>query len=85
MVQLTVSLAPERVEALQKAAAKQGRSVDEVVDSALSEAGIGTLEFDRIVELAGRNSSLSEAEAMALALEEVRAHRAERYGIADGN
>ena len=84
MVQLTVSLAPERVEALQKAAAKQGRSVDEVVDRALSKAGIGESELGRIVALAGRDSGLSEDEAMALALEEVRAHRAERYGT-DGH
>ena len=80
MVQLTVSIADERFEALQKAAAATGVSVDEVVDRALSKAGIGESELGRLVALAGRDSGLSEDEAMALALEEVRANRAERYG-----
>ena len=81
MVKLTVSIAAERFAALQKAAARQGVSIDEVVDAALSEAGIGEIaEFDRIIALAGRNSGLTEDEAMALALEEVRQYRIERYG-----
>lgn len=82
MVQLTVSLAPERVEALKEAAEQKGISVDEIVDAALSRAGIGSTRLAEILELARRNALLSDDDATALALEEVRQHRLERARLA---
>ncbi len=78
MVQLTVSLAEERIEALKKAAEQKGLSVDEVVDAALSSAGIGRAGLKELLELARRHATLSDEEATELAVEEVRQHRLER-------
>ncbi len=69
----TVNLDDEVLEAVRQEAARSGRSEDEVVENAVRRY-LGPSVLDRLRE----RNLLDEDEAMALALEEVAAHRRER-------
>jgi hypothetical protein len=79
MPRMTITLSKERQRALKEAAARRGTTIVAIIDESLELAGIGTetSAWD-ILAKARRNSGLSEEEAMALALEETAAVRAER-------
>ena len=69
----TIKLDDDVLAAVRVEAARSGRSEDEVVEAAVRRY-VGPTVLDR---LAARNR-LDEDEAMAIALEEVAAHRRER-------
>jgi predicted transcriptional regulator len=72
-VNRTVVLEQELAEAVDSVAARSGRAPDQVIEQALRQY----LEPSVIDRLWERNR-LDEDEAMRIAVEEVRAHRAER-------
>jgi hypothetical protein len=76
MPRLTITLSEERYQALKEAAAKRRKSLVAVIDESLEFYGIksGQSAAD-LVARARRTSALGEDEALALAVEEVRAER----------
>jgi hypothetical protein len=77
----TVEIDEGILDALRRAASEDGRAEDEVVEEALRRYfGLrGLAVLDEIAEAqAAQGVTLSDDEAMALALSEVRAARAER-------
>ena len=76
MSRLTITLSEPRYRALKEAAAKRGKPIGQLIDESLELYGIKTREDAlAIFERAGQASLLAEAEAMELAVSEVRAHR----------
>lgn len=69
----TVKLGDDVLAAVRVEAARSGRSEDEVVEAAV-RGYVGPTVLDRLAE----RNRLDEDEAMAIALEEVAAHRRER-------
>jgi hypothetical protein len=69
----TVNLADDVLAAVRLEAARSGRSEDQVVEAAVRRY-IGPSVLDRL----GARNRLDEDEAMAIAIEEVAAHRRER-------
>jgi hypothetical protein len=79
MPRLTITLSEERQRALKEAAARRGTTMTAIVDESLELAGIRTRESARrLVARARANSSLTDEEAMDLALRETAAARGER-------
>lgn len=69
----TVKLDDEVLDAVRREAARSGRSIDEILEDAVRRY-LGPSVLDRFRE----RNRLDEDEAMAIALEEVAAHRRER-------
>ena len=70
---VSVVLRDEVAEAVRREAARTGRTEIEVVEEAVRRL-VSPSVFDRLWE----RSSLTEGEAMTIANEEIRAHRAQR-------
>lgn len=76
MPRLTISLSEERYQALKNAAAKRRKSLVAVIDESLDFYGIKSQpSAAALVAQARARSALSEADAIATALEEVDAVR----------
>jgi len=76
MSRLTISLDDAMHQALKEAAARQGRSIGSIIEQGLRLRGIKPMESARaLVERARQQASLSEADALQVANEEVRTAR----------
>jgi len=77
MSRLTISLDDNLHRALKETAARQGRSINAIIEESLRFRGICDRATARtLVENARRNASMDAQEAMDLAVEEVRKARA---------
>ena len=76
----TVTLPASRYAALKETAARQGKSMAEIIDESLELYGVKSRASAlELLERARRRAAkLSDEEATHLAVEEVRAHRAKR-------
>lgn len=73
---LTITLNNARYLALKEASARRGKSIAQLIDESLEFYGIKTREEARdLVQRARQHSSLDEAEAVQLAVQEIRQHR----------
>lgn len=78
MVRLTVTLSEERHRALKEAAARQRKSIGQLIDESLEFYGIkSTDEAARLVAAARCRAGLSEVEALSIAQEETDAARSQ--------
>ena len=76
MPRMTITLSPERQQALKEAAARRNTTITTIIDQSLELAGIRTRESAAdIVARARAKSRMSEQEAMDLALRETDAAR----------
>jgi predicted transcriptional regulator len=76
MARLTISLPDDVHQALKETAARRRRTIGEVVAESLVEYGVKTRQSaEDLVQRARRQASLSEEEALALAVDETRAAR----------
>ncbi|RLB29018.1 MAG: CopG family transcriptional regulator [Deltaproteobacteria bacterium] len=76
MPRLTITLSDERHRALKEAAARQGRSIRQLIEESLDFYGIKTMEnASSLVSKARKRSGLDEISALELAVEETRAER----------
>ena len=77
MGRLTITLEDDLHRAVKEAAARQGRSIGKIIEESLRLRGIKSMENAReLVARARRQAGCTEKEAMDLAVEETRAHRA---------
>ncbi len=73
MSRLTITLSEARYRALKEAAAKRGRTIDQLVEESLEFYGIKSREDARHpVRRARERSGLSEGDALALAVEQAK-------------
>jgi hypothetical protein len=71
---LTITLSEARYRALKEAAAKRSKTIGQLIDESLDFYGIKTSDEARdLVRRASAQSTLSEARALAVATEHVRA------------
>ncbi len=76
MPRLTITLSDDRHRALKQAAARRNTSIRRIIEESLDSCGVKTDESAAaLVATAGERSELSDADAMALAVEETRAER----------
>jgi len=76
MSRLTITLSDERHLALKEAAARQHKSIREIIENSLDFYGIKSRKSaSDYVAMARINSSLSEEDAMTMALRETNATR----------
>jgi len=76
MSRLTITLTDERYLALKEAAARQHKSIREIIETSLDLYGIKSKRTaSHIVAMARKNSRISEDDAMKLAVRETRANR----------
>lgn len=76
MSRLTITLDDSRYRALKEAAAQRGSTIGQLVEAALDFYGIKSREQAQdLVRRVRAASTLDEADALALAQDEVRAHR----------
>jgi len=76
MGRLTISLTDERHLALKEAAAREHKSIREIIENSLDYYGIKTKKTaSSYVAMARENSGLSAEEAMAIAVQETQASR----------
>ena len=76
MSRLTITLSDSRHQALKEAAAQRNKTLGQLIDESLDFYGIKSrAQAVEIVRKARKNSTLSEAQAAALALQEVQAVR----------
>lgn len=76
MSRLTITLDDSLHQALKEAAARQGRSIGKIIEEGLLLRGIKPIQSARdLVARARRHASLTEAEALEMAVEETRAER----------
>lgn len=76
MSRLTITLPDDRYLALKEASARRGKTIGQIIDESLELYGIKSRESaQELVRRARARSALTDEEAMALALEEVRAVR----------
>lgn len=79
MSRLTITLDDELHQALKETAARQNRSIGSIIEESLKLRGIRTYESARdLVAKARARSGLDDEEALALAVEETQAARANR-------
>ena len=79
MARLTITLSQERHRALKEAAARRSKTIRSLVEESLDAYGIKTTsQAASLVARARKRSSMSEAEATRLAVQETRAHRRRR-------
>ena len=76
MPRLTITLSDERHQALKEAAARQGRTMGDLIEESLELAGIKTThEAAALVDRARRLANLTEEAALTLAVAETREAR----------
>ena len=76
MIRLTVTLSEERHQALKEAAARQRKSIGQLIGESLEFYGIKSSDQAvRLVAAARRRACLSEVEALSIAQEETDAAR----------
>ena len=76
MARMTITLGDERHRALKEAAARSGRTIGEIIDESLEFAGIKTENsVETLVARVRAASTLSEDEALAIAVQETSAAR----------
>lgn len=79
MARLTITLDDQLHQALKEAAARQGRTIGTIIEESLQLRGIKPIAHAReLVARSQRASYLTEADAVVLAVEETRSHRAQR-------
>lgn len=79
MARLTITLSQERHRALKEAAARRSKTIRSLVEESLDAYGIKTTsQAAELIARARKRSSMSEAEATRLAIQETRAHRRRR-------
>jgi hypothetical protein len=77
MSRLTITLDNDLHRAIKEAAARQGRTIGEIIEESLRLRGIKSMESARqIIARARSQAGHNEEEATRLAIEETRAHRA---------
>ena len=77
MTRLTITLDDALHQALKEAAARQGRSIGKIIEEGLLLRGIKPMTSARdLVARARQQAGMDEADAIALAVEETRRHRA---------
>jgi hypothetical protein len=85
MTRLTITLDDALHQALKEAAARQGRSIGKIIEEGLLLRGIKPMTSARdLVARARQQASMDEADAIALAVEETRRHRAREERAPDG-
>lgn len=85
MTQLTITLDDALHQALKEAAARQGRSIGKIIEEGLLLRGIKPMTSARdLVARARQQAGMDEADAIALAVEETRRHRARKERAPDG-
>ncbi|MGD8387547.1 MAG: ribbon-helix-helix protein, CopG family [Desulfobacteraceae bacterium] len=78
MGRLTITLEDDMHRAIKEAAARQGRSIREIIEESLKFRGIKPMESARrLVARARAQAQCSEADATRLAVEETRAQRSQ--------
>lgn len=78
MSRLTITLDDDLHRALKEAAARQGRTIGEIIEESLQLRGIKPMGSARqLVARARSQARHNEEEATRLAVEETRAHRAQ--------
>jgi len=76
MARLTITLSDERHRALREAAVQRGKTIGQLIEESLAFYGIKSARSaDELVAKARARSSLTEAQALRLALAETRAAR----------
>ena len=76
MARLTITLSDERHTALREAAAKRRKTIGQLIEESLEFYGIKTTRSaEQLVAKARARASLSEADALRLAVAETRAVR----------
>ena len=76
MARLTITLSDTRYRALKETAARRGKTIGATIEECLDRAGIKTVaRAADLVAQARQRSRLSEATALALAVQETRAAR----------
>jgi hypothetical protein len=76
MARLTITLSDERHRALREAAASRRKTIRQLIEESLEFYGIKTVRnAEKLVAKARARASLSEAEALRLAVAETRAAR----------
>lgn len=85
MTRLTITLDDALHQALREAAARQGRSIGKIIEEGLLLRGIKPMTSARdLVARARQQAGMDEADAIALAVEETRRHRARKERAPDG-
>jgi predicted transcriptional regulator len=85
MTRLTITLDDALHQALKEAAARQGRSIGKIIEEGLLLRGIKPMTSARdLVARARQQAGMDEADAIALAVEETRRHRARKERAPDG-
>jgi len=78
MSRLTITLDDDLHRALKETAARQGRSINRIIEESLRMRGIKSQDDARqLVARARLQANCSEEEAMALSIAETRAYRSE--------
>ena len=78
MSRLTITLDDNLHRAIKETAARQGRSIGQIIEESLQLRGIKSMESARqLVERARSQARHNEEEATRLAVEETRTHRAQ--------
>ena len=78
MSRLTITLDDNLHRAIKETAARQGRSIGQIIEECLQLRGIKSMESARqLVERARSQARHNEEEATRLAVEETRTHRAQ--------
>jgi uncharacterized protein (UPF0371 family) len=76
MSRLTITLSEPRYRALKEASVQRDKTIGQLIDESLDFYGIKTREDARLLVTRARaRSKLTEAQALAIALEEVQAVR----------
>ncbi len=76
MARLTITLSNERHRALREAAVKRGKTIGQLIEESLEFYGIKSARSaEKLVAKARARASLSEAEALRIAVDETRAAR----------
>jgi hypothetical protein len=76
MARLTITLSDERHTALREAAAKRRKTIGQLIEESLEFYGINTTRSaEQLVAKARARASLSEADALRIAVTETRAAR----------
>ena len=78
MSRLTITLDDELHRAVKETAARQGRSIGQIIEESLHLRGIKPMKSARqLLERARSHAQHTEEEATRLAIEETRTHRAQ--------
>ena len=76
MARITITLSDEKHRAIKEAAARQGKTIGDIIDESLEFYGIKTARSAALlVAKARQKAGLTEDEALKLAVEETRAER----------